>query len=161
MSGPVVVHIDIDDEHFIVAVEGGETLADVLRDRLDLTATHIGCDEGVCGACTVLIKGRSQRACLTLAVQADRQQISTIKSFHRDPLRARLQQAFRQHMASQCGFCTPGMLAVAAEFVAEAAASDATERDIRDRIGAVLCRCTGYQPVVDAIQDAIAWKRAQ
>ena len=161
MSDPIVVHIDIDDEHFIVLVEGGETLADVLRDRLDLTAPHIGCDEGVCGACTVLINGRSQRACLTLAVQADHQQISTIKSFHRDPLRARLQQAFRQHMASQCGFCTPGMLAVAAEFVAEAAASGATERDIRDRIGAVLCRCTGYQPVVTAIQDAIAWKMAQ
>ncbi len=131
------------------------TLADFLRDELDLTGTHLGCEHGVCGACTVLLDGSSVRSCLMLAVQADGCEIRTVEGLvgaggELSPL----QQAFTSQHALQCGFCTPGMLMTLTEYLDEAA--DPSEAEIRERISGNLCRCTGYQNIVSAAQQAAA-----
>ena len=130
-------------------VESRLTLADFLRGELELTGTHVGCEHGVCGACTVLIGGRSARACLTFAVQADGQQVTTVEGLSGpDGDLSVLQQAFREHHGLQCGFCTPGMLTTLTELLRDN--PDPSEDEIRDVITGNLCRCTGYAGIVAA-----------
>ena len=129
------------------------TLADFLRQRLELTGTHLGCEHGVCGACTVLLDGRSVRSCLMLAVQANGREVTTVeglapKAGGMHPL----QEAFREHHGLQCGFCTPGMLTTLVEFLRDN--PNPTAEEVRVAISGNLCRCTGYQGIVDAALDA-------
>ena len=133
-------------------VETRMTLVDFLRHELRLTGTHVGCEHGVCGACTVLVDGLSVRACLMLAVQADGQEIHTVESLATDGKLNVLQQAFQDHHGLQCGFCTPGMLMTLTEFLRDN--SDPTEAEVRQALSGNLCRCTGYQGIVDAALDA-------
>jgi carbon-monoxide dehydrogenase small subunit len=135
------------------------TLADFLRHRLELTGTHVGCEHGVCGACTVLLDGRSVRSCLLLAVQANGREVTTIEGIA--PASGGLhplQQAFRDHHGLQCGFCTAGMLTTLIEFLRDC--PDPTEEEVRVAISGNLCRCTGYQGIVDAALDAAKRMRA-
>jgi aerobic carbon-monoxide dehydrogenase small subunit len=134
-------------------VEVRMTLADFLRHQLYLTGTHLGCEHGVCGACTILLDGRSARSCLMLAVQAEGCQITTVEGIAPDPdILHPLQAAFRDNHALQCGFCTPGMLTTLVEFLADN--PDPTEQEVRVAISGNLCRCTGYQNIVSAALDA-------
>jgi carbon-monoxide dehydrogenase small subunit len=131
------------------------TLADMLRHDLGLTGTHLGCEHGVCGACTVLMDGAAIRSCLTLAVQAEGADIVTIEGIAPDGERMHpLQAAFARHHALQCGFCTPGILTTLLQFLAET--PDPTEEEVRIAISGNLCRCTGYGPIVAAAIDAAA-----
>jgi len=125
------------------------TLADFLRQQRGLTGTHLGCEHGVCGACTVLVDGRSTRACLMLAVQANGREVTTVEGLApaNGPLHP-LQQAFHECHGLQCGFCTPGMLTTLVELLAENPRP--TEEEVRIAISGNLCRCTGYQAIVDA-----------
>ncbi|KGN41571.1 (2Fe-2S)-binding protein [Knoellia aerolata DSM 18566] len=131
------------------------TLADLLRDELRLTGTHLGCEHGVCGACTVLVDGDSVRACLMFAVQVEGRQVSTIEGLEACATTARLKEAFTRHHGLQCGFCTPGMLVVATELID---GSDPrvplTETCVREALSGNACRCTGYQGIVRAVLDA-------
>jgi carbon-monoxide dehydrogenase small subunit len=134
-------------------VEVRLTLADFLRHRLNLTGTHIGCEHGVCGACTVLVDGRSARSCLMLAVQTDGREITTIEGIAPGPDQMHpLQEAFRDNHGLQCGFCTPGMLTTLIELLRDN--PDPSEADVREAISGNLCRCTGYQTIVAATLDA-------
>jgi len=136
------------------------TLADFLRHQLRLTGTHLGCEHGVCGACTVLFDGHSARSCLMLAVQADGHDILTVEGIAPDAETLHpLQEAFRDNHGLQCGFCTPGILTTLIEFLRDN--PDPTERDVRIAISGNLCRCTGYQNIVLATLDAAKRLRAQ
>jgi carbon-monoxide dehydrogenase small subunit len=129
------------------------TLADFLRHQLGLTGTHLGCEHGVCGACTVLFDGYSARSCLMLAVQADGHEIMTVEGIATDAKTLHpLQEAFHEHHGLQCGFCTPGILTTLIELLRDN--PDPTEEDIRIGISGNLCRCTGYQNIVTAALDA-------
>jgi carbon-monoxide dehydrogenase small subunit len=129
------------------------TLADFIRHELGLTGTHLGCEHGVCGACTILIDGRSARSCLMLAVQADGADVMTVEGIAPAPDKLHpLQEAFRDNHGLQCGFCTPGMLTTLIEFLRDN--PDPTEQEVRIAISGNLCRCTGYQGIVDAALDA-------
>jgi len=131
------------------------TLADFLRGDRGLKGTRIGCEEGVCGSCTVLADGETLRACLTLAAQMDGADITTVEGLD-DPAGARLRNAFAENFAAQCGFCTAGMMAVAREFLADGTVADhRDEAAIRSRLDAVVCRCTGYQAIVAAVRAAV------
>ena len=135
------------------------TLADFLRQRLELTGTHLGCEHGVCGACTVLLDGRAVRSCLLLAVQANGRDITTVEGLApRTGGLHPLQEAFRQHHGLQCGFCTPGVLTTLVEFLREN--PDPTADEVRIAISGNLCRCTGYQSIVEAALDAAKRLRA-
>ncbi len=128
-------------------------LADFLRQNLGLTGTHLGCEHGVCGACTILLDGRTARSCLMLAVQADGADILTIEGIARGPDELHpLQEAFRDNHGLQCGFCTPGMLTTLLEFLDDN--PDPTEQEVRIAIAGNLCRCTGYQGIVAAALEA-------
>ncbi len=129
------------------------SLADFLRDHLHLTGTHLGCEHGVCGACTVSMNGRSARSCLTLAVQADGAEIVTIEGLRAaDGTRHPLQQAFLENFGLQCGYCTPGMLITAIELLREN--PQPSEQDVREALSGNICRCTGYQAIVDSVLAA-------
>jgi aerobic carbon-monoxide dehydrogenase small subunit len=129
------------------------TLADFLRHQLGLTGTHLGCEHGVCGACTILLDGYSARSCLMLAVQADGHEIMTVEGIAADATTLHpLQEAFHEHHGLQCGFCTPGILTTLIELLRDN--PDPTEEDIRIGISGNLCRCTGYQNIVTAALDA-------
>ncbi len=132
-------------------------LADFLREELQLTGTHLGCEHGVCGACSVLVDGKVARGCLMLAVQADGKRIDTIEGMSDSGTLAELQAAFAERNAAQCGFCSPGMLLTAHELLNSA--ETVTRADIREFISGNLCRCTGYQAIVDAI-EAVLRRRA-
>ncbi len=137
-------------------VEPRRTLADFLREDLDLTGTHLACEHGFCGNCNVLVDGKSVRSCLMLAVQADGHAVETVEGLAEpDGTLSVLQQAFTDHHGLQCGFCTPGMLMTATEFL-RAHPEGGSEEEIREAISGVTCRCTGYQQIVDAIQAAAA-----
>ena len=134
-------------------VEVRLTLADFLRQQLALTGTHLGCEHGVCGACTVLVDGRSARSCLMLAVQVNGREITTIEGLAKsDEELHPLQQAFADNHGLQCGFCTPGMLTTLLEFLRDNPAP--SERQVQEALSGNLCRCTGYQGVVAAVLDA-------
>jgi carbon-monoxide dehydrogenase small subunit len=138
-------------------VEARKTLVDFLRDDLGLTGSHVGCEHGVCGACTVLVDGTVVRGCLLLAVQCDGAEIETIEGLSDSGVIADLQDAFRRRNALQCGFCTPGMLIGAHDLVGRGGLP--SRQKIRDHIAGNYCRCTGYQAIVDAI-ESVAHARA-
>jgi carbon-monoxide dehydrogenase small subunit len=134
-------------------VETRLTLGDFLRRDLGLTGTHLGCEHGVCGACTVHLDGEAVRSCILFAVQADGARVTTVEGLAKaDGTLHPVQQAFRDHHGLQCGFCTPGMLMTLAAFLAENA--NPTEREVREAISGNICRCTGYQGIVAAALDA-------
>lgn len=128
------------------------TLADFLREELNLTGTHLGCEHGVCGACTILYNGAAVRSCLMLAVQADGAELMTVEGLAPGETLHPLQQAFQEHHALQCGFCTPGFLMTAYAFLQETLHPSADE--VREAISGNICRCTGYAPIVQAIVAA-------
>jgi len=141
-----------------VQVEARALLVHVLRDELNLTGTHIGCDTSQCGACTVLIDGKAVKSCTVLAVQAEGQQVTTIEGIGSTDELHPLQQAFWEKHGLQCGFCTPGMIMTAVDLLATH--PDPSEAEIRHAIEGNYCRCTGYQNIVAAIQAAAATLRA-
>lgn len=134
-------------------IEPRTSLADLLRDRLGLTGTHLGCEQGVCGACTVLVDDLPLRSCLMLAVQAEGHRVTTVEGLRDHPRLAHVPQAFLRHRAFQCGFCTPGFEMVTAGMVL----GDERPRGahLRERLSSNLCRCTGYQAIVDAVDEAL------
>ena len=139
------------------AVEPRLLLSDFLRHTLGLTGTHVGCEHGVCGACTIIVDGDSMRACLMLAVQADGCEIETVEGLGTIGKLSPLQEAFREHHALQCGFCTPGMLMTVTDLLRKYPL--ATDAEIRKGLSGNLCRCTGYENIVNAVR-AVAAKRS-
>ena len=138
--------------------ETRKLLVDFLREDLGLTGTHVGCEHGVCGACTVMVNGEAARSCLMLAVQANGADLLTIEGLMKDGRLHPLQEAFHEHHGLQCGFCTPGMLLTALDLLQ--ANPRPTEAEIRQGLSAVLCRCTGYQGIVKAVEAAAASLRS-
>lgn len=137
------------------ACEPRMLLSDFLREGLGATGTHVGCEHGVCGACTVQIDGVAGRSCLTLALQVDGRRVDTVEGLcDADGPMSDLQQAFKRHHALQCGFCTPAFLMVARELAKRAA--PVTRQEIREEISGVICRCTGYEGIVNAVADYLA-----
>jgi aerobic carbon-monoxide dehydrogenase small subunit len=134
-------------------VEPRRLLADFLREDAHLYGTHLGCEHGVCGACTILLDGEPVRSCLMLAVQADGAELTTVEGLAGDDGLHPLQDAFREHHALQCGFCTPGFLLTSLYLIREQPDLD-DEDEIREALSGNLCRCTGYQNIVDAVRDA-------
>jgi carbon-monoxide dehydrogenase small subunit len=151
---PVELTLEVNGASRTCAVEPRLTLADCLRHELGLTGTHLGCENGVCGACTVLVDGVSVRSCLMLAVQAQAASVQTVEGLAGPSALHPLQEAFRRNHGLQCGYCTPGMLMTALELLEENPTP--TEAEVRAAISGNLCRCTGYQGIVAAILDAAA-----
>lgn len=140
-------------------VESRLLLSDFLRQNLGLTGTHVGCEHGVCGACTVIVDGDSVRSCLMLAVSANGATVQTVEEMGTPDALTPLQEAFREHHGLQCGFCTPGMLATCMDAIEKyPLRSDA---EIRDALSGNLCRCTGYQGIVEAVKSCVAKRDAQ
>jgi len=152
MSARRAISLTVNGRPYERAVEVRTTLADFLRNELDLTGTHLGCEHGVCGACTILLNGEAVRSCLLLAVQADKTEILTVEGLARGGQLHPLQQAFQDQHALQCGFCTPGLLMTASAFLRETPAP--TEAQVREAISGNICRCTGYLPIVKAVLQA-------
>jgi aerobic carbon-monoxide dehydrogenase small subunit len=144
--------ITVNGKSYARIVESRLTLADFLRHELGLTGTHLGCEHGVCGACTVLVDGRTARACLMFAVQAHGSEVTTVEGLAPDGELSVLQQAFMDNHGLQCGFCTPGMLITLTELLRDNAAP--SEADVREALTGNLCRCTGYAGIVKAALDA-------
>jgi aerobic carbon-monoxide dehydrogenase small subunit len=151
------ISLRVNGEQVRERVEARQTLVDFLRDDLGLTGSHIGCEHGVCGACTVRLDGAAVRGCLVLAAQCDGAEVETIEGLSDSGALADLQDAFVRRNALQCGFCTPGMLVAAHDLVRRGGALDRAA--IRDHISANYCRCTGYHAIVDAI-ETVALSRA-
>jgi len=147
-----IVCLNINEEQFELAIEDRATLLEVLRENLGFTGTKEACDTGECGACTVLINGQPKLACLTLAVECANQRITTIEGLANDGELTPLQQAFLDRGAVQCGFCTPGMVLTATALLKEN--SNPSEHEIKKALEGNLCRCTGYNKIMEAIQDA-------
>lgn len=138
------------------------TLVDFLRDRLGLTGTHIGCGEGICGTCNVLLESRSTRACLTLAAQADGTDIVTIEGLSPPGRPSKVQDCLVRHHALQCGFCTPGFVVLIEELLAEVdAGKRPTTTQICEYLNSSVCRCTGYAPIIDAAEELVADRIAE
>jgi carbon-monoxide dehydrogenase small subunit len=159
MERKKTIHVTVNGEEFEREVEVRKTLADFLREDLGLRGTHLGCEHGVCGACTVLFNDSSVRSCIIYAAQADGTEILTIEGLApaAGPLHP-IQEAFRDKHGLQCGFCTPGFVLAALDFLVEA--REPSEEEIREAISGNLCRCTGYQGIVEAIRAADAnWER--
>jgi aerobic-type carbon monoxide dehydrogenase small subunit (CoxS/CutS family) len=152
MSETVLVRLTVNGQPLEGRCPPRKLLVDFLRDDLALTGTHVGCEHGICGACTILVNGEAARACLMLAVQADGAELTTIEGLMRDGVLHPLQEAFRQHHGLQCGFCTPGMLLTALDLLR--VKPDPSEAEVREGLSAVLCRCTGYHGIVKAVQAA-------
>jgi carbon-monoxide dehydrogenase small subunit len=144
--------LSVNGKSYARFAEARMTLADFLRHELGLTGTHLGCEHGVCGACTVLVDGRSARSCLMFAVQANGCEITTVEGLAPDGRLNTLQQAFVDNHGLQCGFCTPGMLITLTELLRDN--PQPTEQDVREAISGNLCRCTGYAGIVAAALDA-------
>ena len=155
---PLPIELNVNGRQHRVLAEPRKLLCDVLREDCALTGTHVGCEHGVCGACTVLVDGDSMRACLLFAVQLDGCKIETVESlgtlYNLNPL----QEAFREHHALQCGFCTPGMLMTATDLLRKYPL--ATDDEIRAGLSGNLCRCTGYEHIVKALRAAVAARSA-
>lgn len=145
----LLITLDVNGERHEAVVEPRRTLVDVLRHDLGLTGTHVGCEHGICGACTILADGQPVRACLMFAAQAEGMALRTVESLADGDELSDLQQAFTDCHALQCGFCTPGFLMLAEGFLA--ACPTPTTDEIREVVAANLCRCTGYQPIVEAV----------
>ena len=150
--------LTVNGEPVAAEVEPRLSLADFIRDRCRLTGTHLGCEHGVCGACTVLMNGEPMRSCITFAVAADGAEITTIEGFDDDEPMAQLRKTFHEHHALQCGYCTPGMLVAARDIVLRLPGAD--EARVRLELAGNLCRCTGYVGIVDAILAVLEERRA-
>ena len=157
MTERLSIQVTVNDRRYEGAVDPRLLLSDYLRQELGLTGTHVGCEHGVCGACTVLLDGEAVRSCLMFAVQADGHAVTTVEGLtppgDGDGLHP-LQQAFHETHALQCGFCTPGILMTMLPFLRDHPAPD--EREIREALAGNLCRCTGYQNIVEAVRLAAA-----
>jgi carbon-monoxide dehydrogenase small subunit len=151
------IALTVNGEEVRERVDARRTLVDFLREDLDLTGSHVGCEHGVCGACTVLLDGAIVRGCLTLAVQCDGATVETIEGVSDSGALADLQQAFQARNALQCGFCTPGMLLTAAALLAQGGVP--SREKIREHLSGNYCRCTGYHAIIDAV-EAVARARA-
>jgi aerobic-type carbon monoxide dehydrogenase small subunit (CoxS/CutS family) len=158
MPGEVEIRLIVNASAYGGRCEPRKLLVDFLREDLGLTGTHIGCEHGVCGACTILFNGEAVRSCLMFAVQASGAELVTVEGLAKGDELHPLQQAFHQHHALQCGYCTPGMLIAALDFLAINPAP--TEDEIREGISSVLCRCTGYVNIVKAVAAAAETMRA-
>jgi carbon-monoxide dehydrogenase small subunit len=150
----MATRFEVNGKSVEVEVQPRMTLADCLRHRLGLTGTHLGCEHGVCGACTIILDGVAVRSCLILAVQVEGARIVTIEGLSHDVGLTALQSSFRRHHALQCGFCTPGMITTAHTLLTEEPDCDADR--VREVLSANICRCTGYVSIVDAVLDARA-----
>ncbi len=148
----VTVHLHVNGVPVRALVDARQHLGDFLRDSQGLKGTHIGCEHGVCGACTVQVDGRAVRSCLTLAAQADSADVRTIEGLSDDPVVHALQDSFVRCHAMQCGFCTPGMVLTAAELLNSQA--HPTRDEVREYLSGNYCRCTGYESIVNAVMDA-------
>lgn len=154
------IEITVNGQHYAKRVSVRVSLGDFLREQVHLTGTHLGCEHGVCGACTVSVNGRSARSCLMLAVQADGAEVVTIEGLRDENGEWNtVQKAFFENFAVQCGFCTPGFLTSAIELLREN--PDPTEDEIREHLSGNICRCSGYQAIVEAVQAAAAAARAE
>ena len=153
----VDISLTVNGESVAERVDARTTLVDFLRETLGLTGSHIGCEHGVCGACTVRMNGEIVRGCLTLAVQCDGARVETIEGLSDSGEVADLQRAFEERNALQCGFCTPGMVATAQDLLARGGVP--SREEIREHISGNYCRCTGYHAIVDAV-EAVARQRA-
>lgn len=149
----------VNDKTYEVEVEPRELLSDVLRDKLGLTGTHVGCEHGVCGSCTVFINGKSARTCLAFAAQCDGFEITTIEGLGTVNEMHPVQQAFWDKHGLQCGFCTPGMMIAAIDLLNENPNPD--REDIVEAVSGNLCRCTGYQTIIEAVEQAAEHMRKE
>jgi aerobic carbon-monoxide dehydrogenase small subunit len=152
MSAKQTIQLTVNGRTYQQTVEVRMTLADFLREELNLTGTHLGCEHGICGACTILFDGEAVRSCLLLAVQADGANLMTVEGLAQGEELHPLQRAFHENHALQCGFCTPGFLMTAVAFLQETPSP--TESQVREAISGNICRCTGYTPIVRAILQA-------
>ena len=152
MTSTRTIRLTVNGRAYERTVEVRMTLADFLRDELNLTGTHLGCEHGICGACTIVLNGEAVRSCLMLAVQADGSILMTVEGLARGETLHPLQQAFQENHALQCGFCTPGFLTTAYAFLQET--PHPTEDQVREAISGNICRCTGYALIVQAILQA-------
>jgi aerobic carbon-monoxide dehydrogenase small subunit len=151
MSDVHLIAITVNGARHEVAVESRRTLADVLRHDLGYTGTHLGCEHGICGACTVLVDGQPTRSCLVFGVQADDAEVETVEGLAGDDGALNpLQDAFSEHHALQCGFCTPGFLMLATALLREN--PDPSDEEIREAMASNICRCTGYQSILEAVR---------
>jgi aerobic-type carbon monoxide dehydrogenase small subunit (CoxS/CutS family) len=148
------IQLTLNGQTRTVIVDPRRLLSDVIRVDLGLTGTNVGCEQGICGSCTVLVDGRTARSCLMFAVQAAGAEITTVEGLSADGTLSALQESFREHQALQCGFCTPGFLMTATELLE--AESDPDEETIRAALAGNICRCTGYEHIVDAVRAAAA-----
>ena len=167
MKDTHLIRVRVNGREHELAVESRRTLADMLRHDLGYTGTHLGCEHGICGACTVLVNGEPARACLMFGVQADGQDVATVEGLADGEDLSDLQQAFSDRHGLQCGFCTPGFLMLAEGYLAErrarggAADAGPSEQEIREMVAANLCRCTGYQGIVEAVLDTARQRLAR
>ena len=158
MSEQQLIAVSVNGRRHEVVVEPRRTLSDVLRHDLGYTGTHVGCEHGICGACTILVDGQPTRACLVFGVQADDCEIETVEGLAQDGELNPLQEAFSAHHALQCGFCTPGFLMLATALLREN--PDPTDEEIREAMASNICRCTGYQSILEAVRAAAGGKEA-
>jgi carbon-monoxide dehydrogenase small subunit len=158
MSRAIAINLTVNGASVSATVPSRQNLVDFLRNTLQLTGSHVGCEHGVCGACTILVNGETTRGCLMLAAQADGADVQTIEGLADSGRSAALQAAFTRRNALQCGYCTPGMIASALGYIEAGGAADRAA--IREHISGNYCRCTGYQSIVDAICDVIEEARA-
>lgn len=159
MAEKISIALKVNGTELATAVEPRRSLVDFLRHDLGLVGTHVGCEHGVCGACTVMLNGRTVRSCLLFAAQADGADVTTIEGIGTDEALHPLQQAFQKHHALQCGFCTPGMILAALELLRDN--PDPTEEEIRVGLGGNLCMCTGYVNIVRAVRAAVRNGKSQ
>jgi carbon-monoxide dehydrogenase small subunit len=145
------IRLRVNGREHAPTVESRRTLADVLRHDLGYTGTHLGCEHGICGACTVLVDGAPARSCLMFGVQADGCEVTTVEGLADGEQLSDLQQAFSDHHALQCGFCTPGFLLLAQAYLGQLGDTEPSEAEVREVVASNLCRCTGYQGLVDAV----------
>ncbi len=153
------ITLTVNGKSYTETVETRFNLADILREKLNLTGTHVGCEHGACGACTVLVDGEAVRSCLMLGVQANGKEITTIEGLADGDQLNPLQAAFRKHHGLQCGFCTPGFLTTLTAYLRDN--PHPTEAEIREAVSGNICRCTGYQGIVAAALDAAAEMRGR
>ena len=159
MTAPVSISTEVNGERIEAHIAPRLNLADFLREHLKLTGTHVGCEHGVCGACTVRVDGEIVRSCLMLAVQVDGASVETIEGLSDSGEIADLQEAFRSRNALQCGFCTPGMLMAAQDLLRQNGTPD--REAIREHLSGNYCRCTGYQAIIDAVENTARTRAGQ
>jgi carbon-monoxide dehydrogenase small subunit len=152
MSQKKSISLNVNGEQYAIDVEPRKTLADAIREDCGLTGTHLGCEHGVCGACTIIVDGEAVRSCLMFAVQAEDREIRTVEGLANGEKLHPLQEAFMEHHGLQCGFCTPGFLMLATAALEKS--QDLNEEELRDLLSSNLCRCTGYQNIIKAVKSA-------